>query len=120
MRYHGMSPLVSALYDRKIIEAVAYPQNAVLEAAIRFAHCEGIVPAPESAYAVKAVVEQALACKAANEKKTILFALNAHGYFDLGAYESYLSGKLEEIGSPTEQINSALTRLPTLQMQSRN
>jgi tryptophan synthase beta chain len=120
MRYHGMSPLVSALYDHKIIEAVAYPQDAVLEAAIRFAHCEGIVPSPESAYAVKAVVEQALACKAASEKKTILFALNAHGYFDLGAYESYLAGKLEETGSPTEQINSALTRLPIVETHRQN
>ncbi len=120
MRYHGMSPLVSALYDHKVIEAAAYPQDAVLAAAVQFAHCEGIVPAPESAYAVKAVVEQALACKAAKEKKTILFALNAHGYFDLDAYESYLSGKLEEIGPQTEQINSALSRLPAFGVQSRN
>jgi len=120
MRYHGMSPLVSALYDHKIIEAVAYPQDAALETAIQFAHCEGVVPAPESAYAIKAVAEQALACKAANEKKTILFALNAHGYFGLDAYESYLAGKLEEIGSPMEQIKSALTRLPSLQTQSPN
>jgi tryptophan synthase beta chain len=119
MRYHGMSPLVSALYDHKIIEAVAYPQHAVLEAAIQFAHCEGIVPAPESAYAIKAVAQEALACKAAKEEKTILFALNAHGYFDLGAYESYLAGRLEEGGSPTERISSALTRLPTVQKQDQ-
>jgi tryptophan synthase beta chain len=117
MRYHGMSPLVSALFDNKVIEAVAYPQDAVLETAIQFAHCEGIVPAPESAYAVKAVAEQALACRDKKEKKTILFALHAHGYFDLSAYESYLAGKLEEIGSPAEQINSALTRLPIPQAQ---
>lgn len=118
MRYHGMSPLVSALYDNKLVEAVAYPQGAVLAAAVQFAHSEGIVPAPESAYAIKAVAEQALACKATKEKKTILFALNAHGYFDLGAYESYLSGKLEEIGCPTEQISSALCRLPALGMKN--
>lgn len=119
MRYHGMSPLVSALYDHKIIEAVAYPQKAVLEAAIQFAHCEGIVPAPESAYAIKAVSQEALACKDAGQKKTILFALNAHGYFDLDAYQSYLAGKLEEAGSPVEQISSALTRLPSIQGQSQ-
>jgi tryptophan synthase beta chain len=117
MRYHGMSPLVSALYENKVIEAVAYPQDAVLEAAIRFAHCEGIVPAPESAYALKAVADQALACRDKKEKKTILFALHAHGYFDLSAYESHLAGKLEAIGSPAEQISSALTRLPRLQVE---
>lgn len=115
MRYHGMSPLVSALYDNKVIEAVAYPQDAVLEAAIQFAHCEGVVPAPESAYAVKAVAEQALECRQKKEKKTILFALHAHGYFDLSAYESHLAGKLEAIGPPTEQISSALSRLPRIQ-----
>lgn len=117
MRYHGMSPLVSVLYDNKVVEAVAYSQDAVLETAVQFAHCEGIVPAPESAYTLKAVAEQALACRDKKEKKTILFALHAHGYFDLSAYESYLAGKLEEIGSPAEQINSALTRLPIPQAQ---
>ncbi len=120
MRYHGMSPLVSALYDHRLIEAVAYPQKTVMEAAVRFAHCEGIVPAPESAYAIKAVTEEALACRAAREEKTILFALNAHGYFDLGAYESYLAGGLEETGSPAEQITSALGRLPAVQASAQS
>jgi tryptophan synthase beta chain len=119
MRYHGMSPLVSALYDHKIMEAVAYPQDTVLEVAIQFAHCEGILPAPESAYAIKAVVQEALACKAAKEDKTILFALNAHGYFDLDAYESHLAGRLEDTGSPIDDITAALTRLPTVQTQAQ-
>ena len=93
MRYHGMSPVVSALYDNEVIEAVAFGQDDVLEAAILFAHSEGIVPAPESAYAIKAAVVEALACKAAKQSKVILFALNAHGYFDLEAYSEHLARK---------------------------
>jgi tryptophan synthase beta chain len=115
MRYHGMSPLVSALYDNKVIEAVAYTQRDVLESAILFTHSEGVLPSPESAYAIKAVVEEALACKSGKEKKTILFALNAHGYFDLGAYESYLTGKLEYFAPDKETIEAALTKLPQVQ-----
>lgn len=112
MRYHGMSPLVSALYDHKIIEAVSYPQEAVLESAVQFLHSEGIVPAPESAYAIKAAAEEALACKSSGERKTILFALNAHGYFDLEVYEEYLAGKLEQVVFPKENIEAALAKLP--------
>ena len=115
MRYHGMSPLVSALYDNKLIEAVAHHQNDVLESAILFAQCEGIVPAPESAYAIKAVVEEALACKSSRERKTILFALNAHGYFDLDVYQAYLDGKVEHFQTPEGKIEEALARLPTVQ-----
>jgi len=115
MRYHGMSPLVSALYSNKVIEAVAYTQRDVLESAILFTHSEGILPSPESAYAIKAVVEEALACKSRKEKKTILFALNAHGYFDLGAYEAYLTGKLEYFAPDKEMIEAALTKLPEVQ-----
>ena len=91
MRYHGMSPVVSALYDHEVMEAVAYPQEDVLDAAVLFSHSEGIVPAPESAYAIKAAVEEALRCKSAKESKVILFALNAHGYFDLEAYQEHLA-----------------------------
>jgi len=115
MRYHGMSPLVSALYSNKIIEAVAYTQDAVLESAILFTQSEGILPAPESAFAIKATVEEALACKHSNERKTILFALNAHGYFDLEAYEAYLTGKLEKFEPPREKIEAALAKLPKVQ-----
>ena len=91
MRYHGMSPVVSALYDHEVIEAVAYRQEEVLDAAILFTHSEGIVPAPESAYAIKAVVEEALRSKSAGRSMVILFALNAHGYFDLEAYQEHLA-----------------------------
>ena len=114
MRYHGMSPLVSALYQEKAIEAVAYPQLAVLESAVQFLGCEGILPASESAYAIKAVVEEALKCRAEKEKKTILFALSAHGYFDLATYDAFLAGKLEDFIYSEEEVERALSELPII------
>lgn len=112
MRYHGMSPLVSALYQEKVIEAVAYHQLSVLESAVQFLHCEGILPAAESAYAIKAVVDEALKCKAAREKKTILFALSAHGYFDLSTYDAFLAGRLKDFAHSEEEAEKALAELP--------
>jgi tryptophan synthase beta chain len=112
MRYHGMSPLVSALYRQKLIEAVAYPQLAALESAVQFLHCEAILPAPESAYAIKAVMDEALKCKVAKEKKTILFALSAHGYFGLSIYDALLAGRLEDILYLEEEAEKALAELP--------
>lgn len=114
MRYHGMSPLVSALYEEKFIEAVAYAQLPVLESAVQFFNCEGILPAPESAYAIKAVADEALRCKTTREKKTILFALSAHGYFDLSTYDAFLSGKLKDLAYSEEEVRRALADLPSI------
>ena len=96
LRYHGMAPLVSHLYDLKQIEAEAYPQSETFEAARVFAQTEGIIPAPESSHAIKAAIRQAELCKAEGTAKTILFNLSGHGFLDLGAYEKFLQGKLDQ------------------------
>ena len=96
LRYHGDSPLVSFLYHKKLIEAVAYDQKLVFEAAELFAQTEGIVAAPESAHAIKHAIVEALQAKEEGKEKVILFNLSGHGLLDLGAYEQYLEGKLEE------------------------
>ncbi len=95
LRYHGMAPTISLLYNIGAISAKAYEQQEVFKAAQLFAQCEGIVPAPESSHAVKEAVEQALKCKETGEAKTILFNLSGHGFLDLGAYELYLDNLLE-------------------------
>ena len=112
LRYHGMAPGICALYDAGHIEAVAVPQKATFEAAIQFARAEGIVPAPESAHGIRAAIDEALDAKAKGEKRVILFNLSGHGHFDLGAYESYLSGKLEDYDYPEEAVKEAMTKLP--------
>ena len=94
LRYHGESPIISALYQDGLIEAVACHQNPVFEAAITFARSEGIVPAPESAHAIRVAIDEALEAKETGQEKTILFGLSGHGYFDLSAYDDYLGGKL--------------------------
>ena len=96
LRYHGDAPLVCKLYDLGYISAVAYKQTEVFEAAVTFARTEGIVPAPESSHAIKKAIDEALRCKETGEEKVILFNLSGHGYFDLSAYDSYLSGELED------------------------
>uniref|UniRef100_A0A7V4DG41 Tryptophan synthase beta chain n=1 Tax=Candidatus Caldatribacterium californiense TaxID=1454726 RepID=A0A7V4DG41_9BACT len=97
LRYHGMAPIISLLYDAGLIEAQAYHQNAVFEAAVLFARTEGFVVAPETAHAVKAVVEEAKRCAETGEAKVILFNCSGHGFLDLGAYDQYLSGKLPDV-----------------------
>jgi tryptophan synthase beta chain len=114
LRYHGMSPLVSALYDRGLIEARAVAQNQVFQASVQFARTEGILPAPEAGHAIVGVVEEALRCREAGEAKTILFNLCGHGHFDLSAYERYLSGALEDYEYPTEKVAEALKALEGL------
>ena len=96
LRYHGDSPIVSQLYADKVIDAVAYHQTEVFEAAVKFARTEGIVPAPESAHAIKCAIDKALECKKSGEKKTILFTLSGHGHFDMGSYDSYFSGNMKD------------------------
>jgi tryptophan synthase beta chain len=95
LRYHGSAPLVSHLLAAKAIEAEAYSQGEVFASAIKFAQCEGTIPAPESAHAIHSVILHALKAREAGEKKIILFNLSGHGHFDLGAYDSYLSGTMD-------------------------
>jgi tryptophan synthase beta chain len=95
LRYHGSAPLVSHMLAAKMIEAEAYAQGEVFASAIKFAQCEGTIPAPESAHAIHSVILHALEARESGEKKVILFNLSGHGHFDLGAYDSYLSGTMD-------------------------
>jgi tryptophan synthase beta chain len=112
LRYHGAAPLLSQLVSEQVIEARAYAQNRVFEAAIQFARSEGIVPAPESSHAIRAAVDEALQAREAGERRVILFNLSGHGHFDMGAYDAYLAGSLEDYAYPAEAIQQALTELP--------
>ncbi len=112
LRYHGMAPLVCKLYDERYIEAVAVPQLATFEAAIQFARSEGIIPAPESAHAIRVAIDEAKKCQEAGRGKTILFNLSGHGHFDLGAYEAFLAGKLQDYEYPAAKVEEALRHLP--------
>ncbi len=97
LRYHGDAPSVCLLYERGLIEAAAYPQTKVFEAAVRFTRAEGVIPAPESAHAVAYVVDEALACREKGVSRAILFNLSGHGLLDLQAYDDYLSGNLMDV-----------------------
>ncbi len=112
LRYHGASPLVSQLFHENLIEAQAAPQLATFEAGVQFARAEGIIPAPESNHAIRAAIDEALACKASGEPKTILFNLTGHGHFDMSSYERYFSGKLEDYDYPAEAVRTSLQHLP--------
>lgn len=116
LRYHGMAPTICALYDAGHIEAVAVRQLATFEAAVQFARTEGIVPAPESAHAIRAAIDEALDARAKGEKRVILFNLSGHGNFDMGAYEAFLSGKLEDYEYPVEAVEKAMKDLPQVQL----
>jgi tryptophan synthase beta chain len=113
LRYHGMSPLVSRVYLDGLIEAQAYKQLEVFEAALLFARTEGLIPAPESAHAIKAAIEEAKKAKIEGTKKIILFNLSGHGHFDMASYDAYLDGKLEDYEMPAEAIDAALAELET-------
>ncbi|MFZ5855325.1 MAG: TrpB-like pyridoxal phosphate-dependent enzyme [Chloroflexota bacterium] len=112
LRYHGMAPSLSAFCDAGLVEAIAVPQRATFEAAIQFAKTEAIVPAPESAHAIRATIDEALDAKAKGEKRVILFNLSGHGNFDLGAYEKYLRGDLEDYEYSAEAVEEAMAHLP--------
>jgi len=114
LRYHADSPLVCQLYHDKLIEAVSYGQTAVFEAAIKFSKTEGIIPAPESAHAIKGAIDEAMRAKEEGKQKTIFFNLSGHGYLDLAAYADYLAGKLEDYEYPEAMIKEALKKLPTI------
>jgi tryptophan synthase beta chain len=114
LRYHGMSASISALYNEGYIEAVAVPQLGTFEAAMTFARTEGIIPAPESAHAIKAVIDEALEAKELGEERVIVFNLSGHGYFDLTAYQEYMEGGLENYQHPQKAIDKALQNLPVV------
>jgi tryptophan synthase beta chain len=113
LRYHAMGPLISHAYHLGLMEAVAVPQTKVFAAAQLFTQNEGIVPAPESAHAILTAIDEALAAKDAGMPKTILFNLTGHGYLDLGAYDQFLAGKLEDYDHPEEAIKAAMEHVPS-------
>jgi tryptophan synthase beta chain len=112
LRYHGDSPLLCGLVKGGLVEPRAYRQNETFEAAIRFARSEGIIPAPEPAHAIRAVIQEADAAREAGEQRVILFGLCGHGHFDLSAYDAYLGGKLEDPEFSDADMEAALARLP--------
>ncbi|RKL61990.1 TrpB-like pyridoxal phosphate-dependent enzyme [Thermoanaerobacteraceae bacterium SP2] len=112
LRYHGASPIQSQLLHDGLIEAKAYGQLSVFEAAKMFAQNEGIIPAPESSHAIRAAIDEALAAKEAGEARTILFNLSGHGHFDMSAYDAYLSGKLTDSSLPEDTLKELINALP--------
>jgi tryptophan synthase beta chain len=114
LRYHGMSPLISHIYELGLMEAVAIKQTECFEAAITFARSEGIVPAPEPTHALAACVREALACKESGEEKVILTALCGHGHFDMAAYDAFLGGTMVDEELTDERFAEPLIRLPQL------
>lgn len=112
LRYHGMSPILSQLYDDGLMEAISVPQTKVFEAAEQFARVEGILPAPESSHAIRAAIDEAIKCKETGEEKTILFGLTGTGYFDMVAYEKYHDGKMDDAVPTDEELQSYFAKLP--------
>jgi tryptophan synthase beta chain len=115
LRYHGDAPLLCQVVADGFVEARAYGQRQVFDAAVQFAHAEAIVPAPESAHAIRSVIDEALAAREAGEARVILFNLSGHGHFDLGAYDVFLAGQLEDYALPEEELHRALARLPKVE-----
>lgn len=114
LRYHGMSPILSKLYHDGYMEAVSYEQTKVFEAAVEFAKCETILPAPESAHAIKGAIDEALKCKESGEEKTILFGLTGTGYFDMKAYSEYLEGTMTDYIPTDEDLQKGFESLPKI------
>ncbi|MFH0887380.1 MAG: TrpB-like pyridoxal phosphate-dependent enzyme, partial [bacterium] len=112
LRYHGDAPQLCLLVKEKVVEARAYHQKPVFEAAVLFAREEGILPAPETAHALRGGIDEALKCKETKEEKCIVIAFSGHGHFDLAAYDNYLSGKLEDFEYPRAKIEESLKHLP--------
>ena len=114
LRYHGMSPILSKLYHDGQMEAVSYKQTEVFEAAVRFAKLETILPAPESAHAIKGAMDEALRCRETGEEKTILFGLTGTGYFDMTAYAAYLDGRMTDHVPTDEELQKGFDSLPDI------
>ncbi len=116
LRYHGMAPSLSALCKAGYIDAIAVKQLATFDAAVQFSRAEGIIPAPESAHAIRATIDEALDAKQKGEKRTILFNLSGHGNFDMSAYQAYFEGKLDDFIYPDEEIKRAMVDLPQVNL----
>ncbi|MEN6315525.1 MAG: TrpB-like pyridoxal phosphate-dependent enzyme [Clostridiaceae bacterium] len=114
LRYHGDSAVVSQLYHDGLIEAAAYGQKQVFDAAVMFARSEGIVPAPESSHAIRAAIDEALRAKEAGEAKVILFNLSGHGYFDMTSYDMYFSGKMIDVEYSADDVQKSIANLPQI------
>ena len=112
LRYHGMSSIVSELYDQGLLEARAVEQTEVFEAAEMFARIEGILPAPESSHAIKVAIDEALRCKEIGEEKNIVFGLTGTGYFDMVAYQKYNDGEMRDYIPTDEELQKSLRSLP--------
>ena len=112
LRYHGMSPVLSELYDEGLLEARAVKQTSVFEAATEFARVEGILPAPESSHAIKVAIDEALKCKETGEAKNIVFGLTGTGYFDMKAYENFNDGKMSDYVPSDEDLKRGFDALP--------
>jgi tryptophan synthase beta chain len=112
LRYHGMSPLVSHIYELGLVEAISIPQLECFAGALQFARTEGIVPAPEPTHAIAAAIREALACKETGEEKVILTALCGHGHLDLASYEKYLTGQMVDLDLSDEAIAKAMEQVP--------
>jgi len=114
LRYHGMSPIVSTLVKDGICEAVSAEQLEVFDAAVLFARTEGIIPAPETAHAIWAAIQEAEKCTKTGEKKVIAFNFSGHGHFDMGAYDAYFANKLVNFAYPQEAIEKSMANLPVV------
>ena len=114
LRYHGMSSVLSQLYDDGLMEARSYSQTQVFEAAEYFARVEGILPAPESSHAIRGAIDEALKCKETGEEKTIVFGLTGTGYFDMVAYESFHDGKMTDYIPTDDEIKASVKNLPKI------
>ena len=112
LRYHGMSSILSQLYDDGLMEAVAVPQTEVFKAAEQFARVEGILPAPESSHAIKVAIDEAMKCKETGEEKTIVFGLTGTGYFDLVAYQKFHDGEMDDYIPTDEDLAKSISALP--------
>ncbi|KAM3337725.1 tryptophan synthase beta chain 2 [Capsicum galapagoense] len=112
LRYHGMAPLISHVYELGFMEAISIPQTECFEGAIQFARSEGLIPAPEPTHAIAATIREALRCKETGESKVILMAMCGHGHFDLSSYDKYLQGSLVDLSFSEEKIKASLAKIP--------
>ncbi len=114
LRYHGMSSILSQLYDDGYLQARSVEQTSVFEAAVRFARVEGILPAPESSHAIKVAIDEALKCRETGEEKNIVFGLTGTGYFDLVAYQKYNDGVMSDYIPTDEDLAKGFATIPQL------
>jgi tryptophan synthase beta chain len=117
LRYHGVSPLLAAMHHQGSITPIAYNQLPVFEAARLFTRSEGIIPAPESAHAIRAAIDEALEAKAQGDERVIVFGLSGHGHFDLAGYDAFMDGKLANYEYPEENVQKALEKLPQVSLE---